>query len=72
VARVPQLYNLDLSRLTAPCHPLPSLAQGGGWCARAEVPEDGVRLLKTSSLPPAEEGEQPCEGEGMVGKAPPQ
>lgn len=45
MARVPQLYNLDVWKLTAPFHPLPSLAQEGGWHARAEGPEDEVRIL---------------------------
>lgn len=50
MARVPQLYNLDVSKVTAPFHPPPSLAQEGGWHVRAEGPEDGARILKASIL----------------------
>lgn len=66
MVRVPQLCNLDRSRLTAPFHPLPGLVQAGGWHVRAEGPEDGVRawVLETSVLCSGEEGEQPCQGEG--------
>lgn len=56
MARVPQLYNLHVSRLTAPFHLLPSLAQGGGWRVRAGGPEDGVGIPGTSVLPQPEEG----------------
>lgn len=72
MVRVPQLYNLDVSRLTAPFHPLPSLAQGGGWRARAEGPEEGVRIPETSVLPTGEDSEWPCKGEGMKGNTPQQ
>lgn len=69
MVRVPQLYNLDLSRLTAPFCPLSSLAQGRDWLARAEGPEDGVRITETCP-PPAKESEWPCKGGVMKGEAP--
>lgn len=68
MVRVPQLYNLDLSRLTAPFRPLSSLAQGRDWLARAEGPEDAVRITETRVLP--QPSERPCKGEVMKGEAP--
>lgn len=49
--KVPQIYNLDILKLTAPFHPLPSLVQGGGWCVRAAGSADAVRIPETSTLP---------------------